>query len=99
MKVVYLLSADLDVQAIYNSLDAWCVGQGDLFLDALEEVTTLLETFPFSGRLQFDVYRRIVILSFPIGVFYVVESNRILIHAVMNLRQSPGAIRRRLSLQ
>jgi len=98
MKAGYLLSADLDVQVIYNTLDKWCEGQGDLFLDALEEVTALLETFPYSGRLHFDDYRRIVMRQFPYGIFYVVESNRIMIHAVLNLRQSPEAIRRRLSI-
>ena len=30
MKAGYLLSADLDVQVIYNTLDKWCEGQGDL---------------------------------------------------------------------
>ena len=33
----------------------------------------------------------------PFGIFYVVESNRIVIHAVPDLRQDPEKIRERFS--
>jgi plasmid stabilization system protein ParE len=51
--------------------------------------------FPLIGRLYRSRYRRLLIPRYPFGIFYVVESNRIVIHAVLDLRQDPKKIRER----
>ena len=96
MKVVFLLAADMDVQAVYDYLESLNEGLGDSFLTVLEAGTQQIALFPLSCRLHLDDYRRLVLPRFPCGLFYVVESNRIVIHAVMDLRQNPETIRRRL---
>jgi hypothetical protein len=45
------------------------------------------------GRLYRGRYRRLLTPRYPFGIFYVVESNRIVIHAVPDLRQDPEKIR------
>lgn len=96
MKVVFLLAADMDVQAAYEYLDLVNEGLGDRFLAELEAGTRQISAFPLSCRLHLDDYRRLVMPRFPYGVFYVIESDRIVIHAIMDLRQSTETIRRRL---
>lgn len=41
-------------------------------------------------------YRRLLIGGFPFGIFYSIEGGRIIVTAVMDLRQNPEMIRRRL---
>src|SRR6516162_8975731 len=41
--------------------------------------------------------RRVLIPRYPFGIFYVAESNRIVIHAILDLRQDPEKIRERFS--
>ena len=38
-----------------------------------------------------------IVLAGPFGIFYVVESNRIVVHAVPDLRQDSEKIRERFS--
>ena len=47
------------------------------------------------GRLYRGRYRRLLIPRYPFGIFYVVESNSIVVHAVLDLRQDPKKIRER----
>ena len=51
----------------------------------------------FFLRLYRGRYRRLLIPRYPFGIFYVVESNRIVVHAVPDLRQDPEKIRERFS--
>jgi hypothetical protein len=48
------------------------------------------------GPLFHGKYCRLLVPRFPYGIFYTVESNRIVVAGVMYLRQNPEAILRRL---
>ena len=96
MKTVFLLGAEIDIQQAYEQFEEWSEGHGDRFLRELEAAVRLISDHPASARLHLDDYRRSVIIHFPRAIFYVVESDRIVIHAVMDVRQDPLAIVRRL---
>jgi hypothetical protein len=49
------------------------------------------------GRLYRGRYRRLLRSRYPFAIFYVVESNRIVVHAFPDLRQDPEKIRERFS--
>jgi plasmid stabilization system protein ParE len=58
-----------------------------------------LAEFPEIGaRFQVPFRRKLVPGFYDFGVFYVIEGSRILVHAILNLRQDPEAIRRCLGL-
>jgi plasmid stabilization system protein ParE len=78
MEVVLLLSAERDLQEAYNWVEEHRRGREQFFL---QDVELRLEN---RGR-----YRRLLIPRYPFGIFYVVESNRIVVHAVSDLRQDP----------
>ena len=44
-----------------------------------------------------STYRRLLIPRYPFGIFCVVESNGIFIHAAPDLRQDPEKIRERFA--
>jgi hypothetical protein len=46
---------------------------------------------PYGGR-----YRRMLIRDFPYGIFYEVQTQRVIVCAILDLRQDPETIRRKL---
>ncbi len=55
-----------------------------------------LRTFPQIAPLFHESYRRLLVHGYPYGIFYSIEGSRIIVAGVMDLRQDPEAIRRRL---
>ena len=62
----------------------------------LEAALTLLRKHPEIAPVYSRAYRRMLIREFPYGVFYQAQPTRIVVAAVMDLRQDPQTIRRRL---
>src|ERR1700675_2305537 len=89
MEVVLLLSAERDLQVAYNWVEEHRQGREQYFLHDVELRLEHLKKFPLIGRLYRGRYRRLLIPRYPFGIFYVVESNRIVVHAVPDLRQDP----------
>jgi plasmid stabilization system protein ParE len=54
--------------------------------------------FPESCPFYSPPFRRMKAKSFPYGFFYTVDSEDIVVHAVVHLRRHPAAIRARLRL-
>jgi plasmid stabilization system protein ParE len=59
------------------------------FLARLAEQFDRLETFPESGAVLFDAFRRVVLKRFPYLVVYLVEEDQILVLAVVSHRRDP----------
>jgi len=95
-ELVFLLSADIDIQEAYEYYEDYQEGRGTLFMSHLDAAFTYLRNFPEIAPLFHGRYRRLLIPRFPYGIFYTLESNRVIIAAVMNLQQNPAVIRRRL---
>jgi hypothetical protein len=71
-------------------------GGGEEFIFDVDWILDQLRQFLGSGKVYRERYRRLLIPKYPFGVFYVVETGRIVIHAIMDLRQDPKSIERRL---
>ena len=78
MEVVLLLSAERDLQEAYNWVKEHRRGKEQFFLHDVELRLEHLKRFPLIGPLYRGRYRRLLIPRYPFGIFYVVESNRIL---------------------
>lgn len=101
-EIVWTLGAEHDLLLIYRQLEA-VSDEDDLPLRLLRrplvEGLELLSQNPLLGRQlvqRSNVRRLLVGPDFRYGVFYVVEQRGILIHALLDLRQDPSLIRRRL---
>jgi plasmid stabilization system protein ParE len=95
-EICVLLSAEIDLQELYSRLLEINPGRAGEFQESVEIALRDLESHPRLGSNFGGRYRRILLLPLPIGIFYSVEGNRIFIHAVLDVRQDPDAIRRRL---
>jgi hypothetical protein len=96
MEVVFLLSAERISKRPTTGLKSTVEGE-QFFLQDVQLRLEHLQKYPLIGRLYRGRYRRLLIPRYPFGIFYVVESNRIVVHAFPDLRQDPEKIRERFS--
>lgn len=62
----------------------------------LDAALGLLRTHPEIAPVYAGPYRRLLVRDFPYGIFYQAQANRIVVVAIMDLRQDPKSIRRKL---
>ena len=96
MELLILPAAERDLQDAYEGVVHRGPGSGRAFLDALELHLEQLRRFPLIGPVYHGPYRRLLMRRFRLGIFYAVEPDRLVVHAVLDLRQDPETIRRRL---
>jgi len=94
--LIFLFSADADIQSAYEFYEAVQPGRGEVFMRHLDVAFGQLRTFPENAPLFHESYRRLLVHGFPYGIFYSLEGGRIIVSGVMDLRQDPHAILRRL---
>jgi hypothetical protein len=58
----------------------------------------LLASNPLIAPKWRGTFRRLLMIHWHLGVFYEVSGNRVLIHGIMDVRQNPDQIARRLGL-
>ena len=94
--LVFLLSADIDIQKAYEFHEDYQKGRGLVLMRHLDAAFTYLRNFPEIAPVFQGNYRRLLVPHFPYGIFYTLESGRIVVAAVIHLRKDPDVIRRRL---
>jgi len=94
--LILLLQADLDIQGAFNRYEDFQPGRGEFFLRQLDAALTLLRQHPEIAPVYAGSYRRMLIREFPYGIFYQAQPARVIIAAIMDLRQDPQTIRRKL---
>ena len=95
-ELVFLFSADADIQSGYEFYEAVQAGRGEVFMRHLDMAFSQIRTFPEIAPVFYQSYRRLLVHGFPYGIFYTIEGRRLIISGVMDLRQDPELIRRRL---
>ena len=96
-ELVVLFSADSDIQAAFAASESLQPGRGELLLRHLDMVFGQLLRFPEMAPVFHGTYRKMLVPGFPYGVFYSIEGRRVIVSGVMNLRQDPSTLNRRLS--
>jgi plasmid stabilization system protein ParE len=94
--LILLLQADLDIQSAFARYENYQSGRGEVFMRHLDAALTLLREHPEIAPIYAGPYRRMLIRDFPYGVFYQVQANRIIVTAILNLKQSPQSIQQKL---
>lgn len=97
MNAVWTLGAEADAQRIYEHHENREEGAGDRFFDEVLSSVRLLEAFPEIGPVVHrGKVRRVLVFNRHYGLFYVAERRGVVLHALLDLRQDPTAIMRRL---
>ncbi len=95
-ELVWTLIAIEDLQNAFEKLEDSRPGAGEEFVMNTEARLQLLKRFPRMNRLYFSPFRKLRLVG-NYGLFYVIETRGIVIHAVVDLRQDPSGLRRRLT--
>ena len=95
-EIVFLLAADADVQSAFEYYDSHQPGRGELFMRHLDAALARVRVFSESAPIFYGEYRRLLIHGYPYAIFFTIVGPRLLVAAVMDLRQDPRTITKRL---
>ncbi len=96
VELIILAGAEREILEAYVKLDGFQDGLGERFEQRVEETLSLIVAHPKIGPVFRGETRRRLVRGFPHAIFYEIEPRRIIVHAVLDLRQSPESIIRRL---
>lgn len=98
-ELIVLVRAEAEVIEAQARLEDASPGLGDRFNARVEEGLDRLERHPECAPVYSGPFRRLLVRDFPFGIFYSIEGRRVMVQAVVDLRQDPRGIRRRLGLE
>lgn len=89
-EIVLLQGAQSDLLSIYAS-------QGERVYARVDQALGILRAFPEAGPILFaGTIRRLVVTKTMLGIFFSITGSRVLVGAILDLRQSSESIRKRL---
>ena len=95
-EVVWTRRAETDLQSAYEVLEARAEGTGERLLLVVDGALAMLRMFPEIAP-HYDLpIRRMILGKTNYGIFYTVENRGIILLAIQDLRQDPGAIKKHL---
>ncbi len=97
MRVELLRGAEADLLEAYIRFEQTSGGAGDRFYRTLDRALENVRQHPQIAPIYRAAYRRLVLPQFGLGVFYAIEGERVMVGAILDLRQNPDAIERRLT--
>ena len=98
MEIIFLRGAEADLLAAWVRYEEALTGLGDRFEAEVRVALLRIVELPESAPIYAGEFRRLLVRRFEHGIFYRIHGARIVITAVLDLRQDPTTIRRRLEL-
>lgn len=98
MEVIFLRGAEADLLAAWMRYEEILPGLGDRFEAEVRAALLRTVELPESAPVYAGEFRRLLVRKFDHGIFYRIHGTRIVVTAVLDLRQDPTTIRRRLNL-
>jgi plasmid stabilization system protein ParE len=92
MKIFYTDRAWQDLELAFGWYEEQHSGLGHEFLDSLESTIKIIEEMPKLYAIHHKQFRRALLRRFPFAVFYTIEQESVIIHAVFDNRQDPEKI-------
>lgn len=89
MRLVYTDVASEDIEMAFHWYERQQKGLGSIFLDSLEQGIVSIIDFPETPSVTHRQFYRKLIKKFPFSIFYTLEENKIVVHAVFDNRQDP----------
>ena len=96
MEIVILAGAETEMFEAWTRYEELMPGLGDRFDGAVRGALKIAAQFPESAPRYAGEFRRLLVRRFTHGIFYRVHGGRLVVTAVLDLRQDPSAILRRL---
>ena len=89
MKLRYTERAQEDLEVAVSWYEKQQLGLGLEFLDSVESSLKGIESSPYMYEVIHASYRRCLVRRFPFSLFYTIDSDELVIHAVFDNRQDP----------
>ena len=89
MKVSYTDTARADLETAFLWYEKQRHELGHEFLDCVELAIENILQMPKSYAVHHESFHRALIDRFPFAIFYTIEDDEIIIHAVFDTRQDP----------
>ena len=89
LPVVYRRQVGRDLAAGFGYYEGKTAGLGETFLTAVESAYDAIERYPQMFAQVHGEVRRALLSQFPCGVFYRVESRRVVVLAVLHTARDP----------
>mgnify|MGYP001558731832 CR=1 FL=1 len=89
--------AELDLFEAFNFYDEQSSGLGEEFIRCVDAKLEFINRHPKTCPKMYKDFRRGLISRFPFGIYYKIERKRIVVFAVLDLRQNPERIQSRLT--
>ena len=96
MKIKILASATQDLIDGYWFYEKQAEGLGSYFLDTLFSDVDSLAIYGGIHPKYYDKYHRLLSKRFPFTIYYRVENDIALVHAILDCRRNPAWIRKKL---
>ena len=98
MKIKILASATQDLIDGYWFYEKQAEGLGSYFLDTLFSDVDSLAIYGGIHPKYYDKYHRLLSKRFPFAIYYRVENDIALVHAILDCRRNPAWIRKKLKI-
>lgn len=96
MKIKILASATQDLIDGYWFYEKQAEGLGSYFLDTLFSDVDSLAIYGGIHPKYYNKYHRLLSKRFPFAIYYRVENDIALVHAILDCRRNPAWIRKKL---
>lgn len=92
MKLRYTVRAKDDIDIAFSWYEEQRQKLGFEFLDCVEaSIHNILEMLKLYAK-QYDNFRRALVRRFPFSIFYTIEKEEIVVHAIFDNRQNPAKL-------
>ena len=98
MEIIFLRGAEADLLAAWIRYEEALPGLGERFETEVRAALLRIGELPESAPIYAGEFRRLLVRRFEHGIFYRIHGARIIVTAVLDLRQDPATIRHRLEL-
>jgi toxin ParE1/3/4 len=92
MRLRYTSRAGNDLIIAFEWYEGQRRGLGLEFLDCVEASIETVQQMPELHAKHHDHFRRILVRRFPFSIFYTIEDNEIIVHAIFDNRQDPARL-------
>jgi plasmid stabilization system protein ParE len=89
--------AELDLLDAFIFYGEQSSGLGEEFIRCVDAKLEFINRYPKACPEMYKDFRRGLISRFPFGIYYKIEEKRIVVFAVLDLRQNPESIQFRLT--
>ncbi len=91
MRLLYTVRAKHDLDVAFTWYEEQRRGLGFEFLDCVEALIETILYMPSAG-FSYHQFKRALVRRFPFSVFYTIEDDQLIIHAVFDNRQDPDKL-------